>query len=342
MQTVLNYHKLLSTKTADFVCSEPPTIETENDTDKLVKLLEHDNWMRKLYEAIIDVSRYGNAVMKFVDKSLSTVAPQFWFPIVDECDLKRIKQHVIAYPVCPDEKGVFTQLYVEIHDIGRVYIRRYRLNKGRTLGKELQEKYRASGVDKARESGIIKNITVNDINSAIKMSKTQIEKPILDVLSSVILKSQRDEKVFIDNILFVNIPPTNAEKPLMQVYPVTIDNRTFYNIKVNKSVVQNTTLEELNNRIAQTSVNIAQSFEEAIIHEIGHLKLINGKSSAEIEVLYNTLSNKGTSGISMIAMEDGAECIAEVEVLLHRGSPVPQKALNLYNTYVKGDFYDRG
>ena len=32
---------------------------------------------------------------------------------------------------------------------------------------------------------------------------------------------------------------------------------------------------------------------------------------------------------------DGAECIAEVEVLLSRGEKVPKKAMDLYNKYIK-------
>ena len=36
IETILNYQQLLSKKTADFVCGEPPTIETEQDTDDLV------------------------------------------------------------------------------------------------------------------------------------------------------------------------------------------------------------------------------------------------------------------------------------------------------------------
>ena len=48
------------------------------------------------------------------------------------------------------------------------------------------------------------------------------------------------------------------------------------------------------------------------------------------------LKEKGVEGISEIASRDGAECIAEVEVLLHRGSKIPKEALDLYNEYVKG------
>ena len=39
---------------------------------------------------------------------------------------------------------------------------------------------------------------------------------------------------------------------------------------------------------------------------------------------------------SIIAEMEGAECIAEVEVLLFRGQKVPEKAIQLYNEFVKG------
>lgn len=119
IDTIINYQQLLSKKTADFVCGEPPTIETEQETDILDKLLENQNWGVRLYEAIIDVSRYGNAVLKLVGNRLTAVSPAYWFPIVESTDLKTITQHVIAYPISQ------TELYAEIHDIGRIEQRVY-------------------------------------------------------------------------------------------------------------------------------------------------------------------------------------------------------------------------
>ena len=43
-----------------------------------------------------------------------------------------------------------------------------------------------------------------------------------------------------------------------------------------------------------------------------------------------------TKKVSKIAYNDGAECIAEVEVLLSRGAEVPKRAMKLYKKYVKG------
>ncbi len=125
VETVFNYHQLLSKKMADFVCGEPPTFETEGETDDLTKMLNRQGFNAKLYEGVIDVSRYGNGVLKLVDKNLTIASPLYWFPIVAPTDLKAIVQHVIAYPITPDGKGDMTELYVEIHDVGRVEQRMY-------------------------------------------------------------------------------------------------------------------------------------------------------------------------------------------------------------------------
>ncbi|MGE5494604.1 MAG: phage portal protein [Burkholderiales bacterium] len=127
-ETIFNYHQLLSKKTCDFICSEPPKIETENDTDGLVKLLDAQRFFPMLYELFIDVSRFGDGVVKFKDKGVSIVSPKYWFPIVDPFDLKHVTQDVIAYPTSSDPDGKMTEIYAEIHDVGKFEVRRYRYN----------------------------------------------------------------------------------------------------------------------------------------------------------------------------------------------------------------------
>lgn len=147
VDTVINYQQLLSKKTADFVCGEPPTLETEQDTDKLDKLLEHQRFDTRLYEAFIDVSRYGNAILKIVGKNITAVSPQYWFPIVDKSDLKTIVQHVIAYPITPDKDGKMTELYVEIHDIGKIEQRTYSFDSDKSeIGTLLESKIEQTGL----------------------------------------------------------------------------------------------------------------------------------------------------------------------------------------------------
>lgn len=137
VETVFNYQQLLSKKTADFVCGEPATIETEGNTDELKKLLDRQGFNTKLYESIIDISRYGNGIPKIVGTGLSIVSPVYWFPIVDPADLKNVVQHVIAYPTNSDAKGVMTELYVEIHNIGSIEQRTYSYDgNSNTIGKQ--------------------------------------------------------------------------------------------------------------------------------------------------------------------------------------------------------------
>lgn len=156
----LNYHQLLSKKTADFVCSTPPTMETENDTDELKRKLERQNWARKLYEAIIDVSRYGNAVMKFVGSRITVASTMYWFPIVDVSDLKEITQHVIAYPIEPDADGKPTKLYAEIHDIGSIETRLYEFESDKNLiGKLIESETKSTEIPDDFAVQILSNVT---------------------------------------------------------------------------------------------------------------------------------------------------------------------------------------
>lgn len=123
--TVFNYPQLLTKKTADFVCGEPVQIGAGKKTDKLRGVLDELQFDSLLYEAVMDVSRFGDAPIKMMGDRVSSIAPDCWFPIVDPTDVKRITQHVVAFPTQMDENGDFTRLYVEIHDIGSVEVRSY-------------------------------------------------------------------------------------------------------------------------------------------------------------------------------------------------------------------------
>lgn len=125
VDTVLNYHQLLSKKTADFVCGESPKIETEGETDELMAMLNKLVFFRMLYEGFIDVSRAGNGIVKFVGNEVTEVNPRYWFPIVDIMNLKRIINNVVAYPTDTDSDGKPRKLYVEIHSVGNFESRWY-------------------------------------------------------------------------------------------------------------------------------------------------------------------------------------------------------------------------
>lgn len=145
VNTVINYPQLLTKKTADFVCGEPPEIETGTHTDELNDKLDEMNFSSMLYESMMDVSRFGNAPVKVLEDRVSIIPPEHWFPIVDPYDQKNILQHVIAFVV----EG---EIYVEIHDIGRYEVRRYKAKEGAIkdhaqFGELLWQETKATGAD---------------------------------------------------------------------------------------------------------------------------------------------------------------------------------------------------
>ena len=120
--TIINYPQLLTKKTADFVCGEAPLVSIGDYTDVLQDELDRMNFSQTLYEGLMDVSRFGNAVIKTLNDRVSIVPPEYWFPIVDLFDRKKVKQHVIAFVAD-------RTIYVEIHDVGQYEKRVYEAKK---------------------------------------------------------------------------------------------------------------------------------------------------------------------------------------------------------------------
>jgi hypothetical protein len=77
--------------------------------------------------------------------------------------------------------------------------------------------------------------------------------------------------------------------------------------------------------------------EEAVVHEVGHAKTIYANRRNNIPTLYKKLEKMGIDDISKIASKDGAEAVAEIEVLLHRGEKISDEARKLYESVMKGD-----
>jgi hypothetical protein len=174
--TPINYHQLISKKTADFVCGEPPKIETEGDTDKLLRVLNKQNFFAKLYEGIIDVSKCGNAVIKLVGKEATAVSPLCWYPVVDPTNIKSILYHVIAYPTDFDKDGKPTKLYVEIHSDSWMEVRWYTFEPGQsTLGAQVMAPVKSELPEKAIH--VLSNMTFS--GSIYGMDDYNIVNPII-------------------------------------------------------------------------------------------------------------------------------------------------------------------
>lgn len=145
INTVVNYPQLLSKKTADFICGEPPIVDAGAATDELNDILDCTGFSNTLYESIVDISRFGNSIIKALDDRISIVPPCNWYPIVDRYDAKHILLNVLAFCV----EG---EIYVEIHDIGKYEIRHYKAKSsnenGETqFGELLGSETRATGAD---------------------------------------------------------------------------------------------------------------------------------------------------------------------------------------------------
>lgn len=74
--------------------------------------------------------------------------------------------------------------------------------------------------------------------------------------------------------------------------------------------------------------------EEAVWHEGGHAKTIFGMKSEDVKKLYDELSEIHVEGISTIAYDDGAEALAELEVLRRRGVKVSKEMMKFYEKYI--------
>lgn len=181
---------------------------------------------------------------------------------------------------------------------------------------------------------VTKNITLDDFEDAAYGKN--IDPNILKEIHSVISKREKDRGFYINDIEIKSIP-SQIGRVLMQVEPYASGKGSIIKLLINQDVVSGISADDLDKLIKNTSINLAQNLNEAVIHETGHAKLIHNRSIKEIEDIYNILKTKGIQGISKIAEADGVECIAEVEILLSRGQEVPTEAMDLYRQYVLGN-----
>lgn len=108
---LLGYQRLATIKLADMVIGAPPSISVnDNDemTDKISDIRDQTDFDSKLYQALIDYSRYGVTVFRLFnddevqDEDRGNFAvwnPEEWFPIIKKDGTKRIKEHVLVWRV---------------------------------------------------------------------------------------------------------------------------------------------------------------------------------------------------------------------------------------------------
>ncbi|MCL2531577.1 MAG: phage portal protein [Oscillospiraceae bacterium] len=152
---VLNYQRLMSLKLADLAVGQPPSISVPDangaiDTKRqaaVEKYLCDTQLLRKLFTGVIDMSRYGNAVLQQGKRNGHSVVdvspPCRWFPVVSAQNIHELEYQVLAHTWKSDAKRKEWRLTVEIHKVaepGKCEVRTYQLQgqeDGWRIGKEL-------------------------------------------------------------------------------------------------------------------------------------------------------------------------------------------------------------
>ena len=192
-------------------------------------------------------------------------------------------------------------------------------------------------VDKSAESGIIKNIDVDDLELAVYGK--DVDEKAVKIIKKYFVDNSLADGYYINNISMKSIQNDNEKekgRPLIQTIANKRGNMYETDIVLNEDIFKGRSIDSLNEMLKNYKNNIAQTFEEAVIHEVGHAKTIFSNRFRDIEAMYDKLEKMGVEGISAIALNDGAEAVAEIEILIHRGSVIPKQAKELYDKVMSG------
>lgn len=193
---------------------------------------------------------------------------------------------------------------------------------------EIQEKIKET-IDNSVESGIIKSLDIDDYYLAT--DGKGISTDVSTVIVGNMKQCERDGGFIISEITAKSIPKTSKGTPVLQIEPLP---NGLIQLNLNTDILSGRSLTEIDEIFKNTDTTVVNSLKEAVIHESGHAKTISGKRLLEIEKLYAELEGIHIEGISTIAYNDGAECLAELEVLRSRSIKVPDEIAEFYEKYI--------
>ena len=179
------------------------------------------------------------------------------------------------------------------------------------------------------ESSIIKAIDFDDYNLIV--SGKEMAPEVNDAILTTMKQCEKDGGFVISEISDKVEPSENGGTPVLQIVPMP---NGLLKLNVNVQYLSDKSLEEVNQAFVHTERNLAESLEEAVIHESGHAISIKGKTAQEVDRFYQELKNQGKPGVSDIALSDGAELLAELEILRHRKTPVSKELSDFYEKYM--------
>lgn len=185
------------------------------------------------------------------------------------------------------------------------------------------------GVANSNESDIIKSIDVDDYN-VVTYGKN-ISEDVSKTIFNTMKQCETDGNFIISEIKAISIEKTEHGTPVLQIEPL---QNGLLQLNLNTDKLAGKTLKEIDEMFINTKGTVVNSLGEALIHESGHAKSVFGKDVDEIKAFYDELSNIHIKGISEIAYSDGAECLAEIEVLRSRGVEISSEAMAFYEKYM--------
>lgn len=182
------------------------------------------------------------------------------------------------------------------------------------------------------EGSIIKSIDIDDFK--MMSEGRDIDPKAIDTISDVIRKYEKSGDIYINDFYFGSLSSDSNGTPLLQIEPI---GNKMIRLNVNTDIFVGKTVTQIDDLLKSNTKNLASSLEEAVIHECGHAKSLKGKTIKEIQTMYSEIANAHIEDISKIAYNDGAEALAEIEILISRGGEVPEKAMEFYNKYMRGN-----
>lgn len=167
---ILNYHQLITKKTADLLAGEPPriTVQDKNKQKIVDEIITRNDIFNLMYIVAMDTSRYGVGLFYIYKEGnkgvIDVTQPAIWFPILSERNVRKIQYHVLCIPRVLNENknGNEIELYVEIHEKGRYTVKRFLVRNGKIIREFYdEEKVVETGLDNFAIIPVV-NITTSD------------------------------------------------------------------------------------------------------------------------------------------------------------------------------------
>lgn len=161
LNVIVNWHRRLSVMWADMLFGQRPEIKAENQ-ERLEEVIQSTDFINRLYESAIDVSRFGTGIFKVrMDGEIivDVIPPDIWFPVVDARNVKDVKQHVLAWKYTDSSDNAF--LAVEIHTKQDVTYQTYSLARDDGISRLLEEEVEVHNLGKFLVRPV-NNVTTSD------------------------------------------------------------------------------------------------------------------------------------------------------------------------------------